>query len=352
MFPDINYDGTSPVEKDITIVSEKHCWRTLGGVETDSYLKVREAVRNGCHLQSASFVLRHPEVMLCDLSNLERPLSLCATQMIEIVHAQLDAATRAQRQLGEFRRIHGNGLNPEIAISGSSKSELERFKSALLAEVFGATNISAAFANTPHSARGLERASLLVESSLQTQDLYNDFCAYYGRYITPAHWRHCSALNLKLIYSPHEIWSKLTALADHKLFILSAGLALGAAYVEATRDRPIYFTEVHRQNDPSALHRVEDFDEIYPDPRVAHGSWLVVDKAYTGGSLRLAAKRLRKCLGYDVPIRTVALFPKSLEAVAAADYVVYAGRLIDVRSVIGGLKPSNWHLQLLHSRHL
>lgn len=57
--------------KSITIISEYHGWRTLSGVQTSDYYTYRNAILNGCHLQRASFDLRHPEEMICDLSNLD-----------------------------------------------------------------------------------------------------------------------------------------------------------------------------------------------------------------------------------------------------------------------------------------
>lgn len=54
-----------------TIISEHHAWRTLTGLQTSDYYAYRKALMSGCHLQRASFELRHPEVMVCDLSNLD-----------------------------------------------------------------------------------------------------------------------------------------------------------------------------------------------------------------------------------------------------------------------------------------
>ncbi|MEG0635950.1 MAG: hypothetical protein RR517_25880, partial [Pseudomonas sp.] len=76
-------------------------------------------------------------------------------------------------------------------------------------------------------------------------------------------------------------------------------------------------------------------------------SWVVIDKAYTGGSIRHAANVIRETYGYDTEIKTVALFPKSFGALMGADYAVYAGRLFNVKEHASRLDRDNWHTQLI-----
>ncbi len=339
------------LEKDtastVTIVSEKHCWRTLGGLRTRNHFLAREAIADGCHLQEITFLLRHPEVMLCDLSNLEEPLSRCTTEAIEMAYEDLQMSVREALDQRDQRVITGDGLQPELAISGRSKSELLERKTQILSALRARIGPTLPVVHDPRRARGIARTQALSQASERVQEIYNDFCSFYGQFITPAHWVNASALTQRLLYDDHLVWSQIAALAENKLFIVSAGLSLGLAFTEWTGDERIHFTEVHRQNDPTMLERVRAFDSIYPALPAQAGSWVVIDKAYTGGSIRLAAQRLRQHVGYHAPIFSVALFPKSLEAVASADYVVYAGRLIRVRDVIGRLTPTWWHIELL-----
>ncbi len=339
----------SEVENDtlVTIVSEKHCWRTLGGLRTRSYFSAREAMRSGCHLQEITFVLRHPEVMLCDLSNLEPPLSLCSAATIERAYrAVIEVAPRLLHRPDQ-RVITGEGLQPELAISGASDVELRECKARILAAVFEGNSVRADGQHEPTNTRGLTRTRRMVDAPERVAAIYNEFCAFYGQFIAPEHWSKTAALHQHRIYDDHIIWKQIEALGDYKLFIVSAGLPIGFAYVQSTGDDRVYFTEVHRQNDPTMLHRTKPFDTIYPTPRRSKNTWVVIDKAYTGGSIRLAAQRIRQLVGYDAEVLSVALFPKSLDAVASADYVVYAGRLIKVRDELPHLTAHNWHIELL-----
>lgn len=333
----------------VTITSQKHCWRTLGGTRTQSYTDARQAMNDGCHIQDLTIVLRHPEAMLCDLSNLEPPLSSCSTADIEKLFAGISVLTDAAEKSEPVRRIYGEDLRPEIAVSAASKDLAKSFKARILKTALENNAIEPFDYGSRLRARGIGKSRHIISSSQNTQEIYNAFCAHYGRYVASTYWASSSALNQSLIYDDHIVWRQIESLGDNKLFIISAGLAIGLGYAESTDDDRLFFTEVHRQNDPSVLQRRAPFDKIYPDPHDLPGSWVVIDKAYTAGSIRHAKHRLRKQLGYDTEIITVALFPKSLEAVTAADYVVYAGRLIAVKDIVCDLLFEDWHVRLLRA---
>ncbi|WP_300730251.1 phosphoribosyltransferase [Pseudomonas sp.] len=188
----------------------------------------------------------------------------------------------------------------------------------------------------------------MINTSAQTIDFHNIFCDFYSKYVSHEHWDSCSAFNTRYIYEDHEVWHQINKISKNKLFILSAGLPLALGYMAATGDEHIYFSEIHRQNDAGILNKDNSFHGIFPTPKKPNDTWLIIDKSYTGGSLRQAANTIRAQYGYDIEIKTVALFPKTFSAFIAADYAVYAGKLFDVRDYASLLDRDSWHLQLLN----
>lgn len=330
----------------ITIISEHHGWRTLSGIQTNDYYTYRNAVLNGCHLQSASFDLRHPEEMICDLSNLEPIYNGMSTGEIVSIWNYLDAST-SQMSAMEIRRINGDGLSPEIAISGPSKTKLFNMKAALISEAFTHLRRDTSPALRQETIRGISKNRLLIDTNNETLEFHNRFCAFYSKYISHEHWDTCSVLNTRYIYEDHAIWSQIEKISKNKLFLLSAGLPIALGYLAATGDQNIFFSEIHRQNDSSLLSKDNAFQDIFPPPTSSNESWLIIDKAYTGGSLKQAANMIRKKLGYDIEVKSVALFPKSFSAFMSADYAVYAGKLFDVKSCAPRLDRDLWHKQLI-----
>lgn len=93
--------------------------------------------------------------------------------------------------------------------------------------------------------------------------------------------------------------------------------------------------------------RDSEFLDIFPHSEITNEPWLIIDKSYTGGSLRQAANMIRKKLGYDADIKTLALFPKTFSAFMSADYAVYGGKLFEVRLYASRLNRETWHTQLI-----
>ncbi|MNV57880.1 hypothetical protein D3C71_1502300 [compost metagenome] len=93
----------------VTIISEHHAWRTLSGVQTNDYYAYRNALLNGCHLQKASFELRHPEVMIYDLSNIEPDFDYLSDDEIINTWKYLNLRTSKLNSI-ELRKIKGDGL--------------------------------------------------------------------------------------------------------------------------------------------------------------------------------------------------------------------------------------------------
>lgn len=330
----------------ITIISERHGWRTLSGIQASDYFAYRRAIQNGCHLQSISFALRHPEAMVRDLSNLDSIYNGLCCNDISAIWNYLDSITRKIKCDG-VGRIKGDDLSPEIAIYGPSESIIKNLKTSLVTEAF-LHHKHDLISSAPDSfSRGVAKKRLLINSGTQVLNFYNQFCAFYSKYVSHEQWDNCSVFNINCIYEDHEIWRQIEKIATNKLFLLSAGLPLALGYMAATGDNSVYLSEVHRQNDASILNKDIEFDGIFPVPSLPSEPWVVIDKAYTGGSLRQAANAIRIKYGYDIEIKTVALFPKSFSAFMGADYAVYAGKLFDVKVYASLLNRELWHLQLL-----
>jgi hypothetical protein len=330
----------------ITIISEHHGWRTLSGIQTSDYYAYRNAILNGCHLQKASFDLRHPEEMVCDLSNLEPIYNGMPGDDIVRIWDYLNSST-SRVEFDDVRRIKGDGLSPEIAISGPSKSHLIKLKNSLISEAFAHCRREVHPIAMKDPVRGIAKNRLLINTNNETMAFHNRFCAFYSKYISHEHWDSSFVLNTRYIYEDHSVWRQIEKISKNKLFLLSAGLPIALGYLAATGDQNIFFSEVHRQNDSSLLGRDFAFQDVFPSPLPSNEPWLIIDKSYTGGSLRQAANMIRKRFGYDIDVKTVALFPKSLSAFMSADYAVYAGKLFEVRSYAPRLDRDQWHIQLI-----
>lgn len=340
----VKFDASAYSE--VTLINEHHCQRSVGAYRFSDFARARSAIMAGGHLQEISLTIRHPESMLCDLSNLDMPLALWPKAMIEQVFRAIDAAVPAKGQFGGVRRITGDDLKPEIAISGPSREALEKWRREFLPDTL------AVHGQAPTSdeevPRGLQKSRPLVDASDLTHRLLREFTLYYSQFVHPAYWNEHPALNLQRLYCDHRVWRELASLPGRKLFVLSAGLSLGLSYTASSGDGDISFTELHRQNDANQLGRVSSFAGVYPEMQNER-DWVVIDKSYSGGTIDAAAAILRARSRRRINIIRVALFPKSLQALRRADYAVYAGRIFRCSEVVPALSEDNWHLELLRA---
>lgn len=330
----------------VTLVNERHCQRSVGGYRFNDFAGARTAMMAGGQLQELSFTIRHPECMVCDLSNLDMPFALWSKTTIEQAFHAIDAALLANRKPDYLHRITGNDLKPEIAVSGPSREALDAWRHEFLLEVLA---VNGGQASAPGDApRGLQKSRPLIEVGDLAQRWLREFTLYYSQFVHPAYWDEHPALNLQKLYCDHPVWRDLAALPGRKLFVLSSGLSLGLSYIASSGDGDIFFTELHGQNDANQLGRLSSFAGVYPEPPNER-DWVVIDKAYSGGTIDAAAAILRAKLGRPINITKVALFPKSLQALKRADYAVYAGRLFRCSEVVPGLSADHWHLELLRA---
>lgn len=301
-------------------------------------------MKRGNQLQEVAFLLRHPEAMLFDLSNPEAPFSFCSSSVIEDAFLDISRALEVSELGKNMRRITGDDLRPEIAVSGDSQLTLDKWKKSFLASSLRQIPID--MIESENSSRGFHRTESILRVDASVQRFVREFAYFYSQFVHPSYWAAHPCLVLRRLYPTHLIWKRIATLPGAKLFVLSAGLSLGVSYMAATMDANVFFTEVHRQNDANQFSRIKTFSAIYPCPN-AERHWVIIDKAYSGGTIDTAANVLRATFGPKIRITKVALFPKSLGALKRADFVVYAGRLFKVRNIAAQLTPNNWHLQLL-----
>lgn len=245
-------------------------------------------------------------------------------------------------------RVCGDELKTEIAITGSNKQELQYIKDAVLGEVYEKIDIKNKMYLNLYEARGIHQIRNLNDSSDDVKAFYNSFAAKYKEYIKPEAYEQIKIFNQNLIYQNHMVWSEIQKLAENKLFILTAGLPIALGYMNATMDKNIFFTEVHRQNDPYQMYRKKTFNSVYPEinKENRNHSTVIIDKIYTGGSLHVAENILNNNES-DSKTLKVGLFPKSYHSLQNIDYVIYAGRLIKSEYILRNFSPENWHFDLL-----
>nr|WP_307441430.1 hypothetical protein [Bacillus atrophaeus] len=332
----------------IILKSSAHLNRTVGGIRTSDINHYNEAIFNGCGVQEITYVLRYPEVMLCDLSNPEFPLSLCDTGTIIECYSIIEK--KLQQVLKENLRVSkivGDGLLAEIAICGPSKIELRAIKDAILKEVYEEININSKIVSSLYNARGIQPIRDFDTISENAREIYLDLAKEYKKHIYHDAIDKVKIFNLKNVYQNHLIWSLLHNLGGAKLFILTAGLSMALGYINSTDDTLINFIEVHRENDPYSLYRISPFEKIYPT-EFDSDTVVIIDKVYTGGSIKLAEEIVRKENPHIKNIIKVGLFPKAYQSIINMDYIVYAGRLIRSDEVITKINPESWHIDLLN----
>ncbi|WP_197255767.1 hypothetical protein [Paenibacillus dendritiformis] len=182
--------------------------------------------------------------------------------------------------------------------------------------------------------------------SAYCKDIFKNFINKYKEKISAEYWSKIDMFNLSTVYQDHEVWPMLKELGANKMFIITAGLAIGLGYADATRDYFISFTEIHRQNDPYQLYRKSSpigFTPVNETP----GNWVVIDKVYTAGTINLAADVIREKVGSTVTITRVGLFPKSYDSLKSLDWFVYGGRIYRCAEILPRITKSDWHKSIL-----
>ena len=329
----------------ITLKSTAHYNRTVNGIKLDNVQDLNRAIQNGCGLQEVNYILRYPEVMLCDLSNPEFPLNLCDNDTIVDCYNLINLKLDKSLENTNFTRIFGDNLKAEIAINGPSKEELIDFKEKFLSEIYRKLGIYSKVYLDLFNSKGLHPIRNIDSISLEAQREYTNLIDKYKEYIKPEAYSNIKLFNINNVYQNHMVWADIQKMSDFKLFILTAGLPLALGYVNSTQDCNIFFTEVHRQNDPYQLYRKELFDFIHPSLNQT-GKVAIIDKMYTGGSINQVADSLNVLDGISVV--KVGLFPKAYDSLKTVDYVVYGGRLIDSQHLITNCTEEDWHIKALY----
>lgn len=296
-------------------------------------------------LQSLVYRMRYPEVMLSDLSNPPHAVALCRTKAILEFHQRVrDVAERTPKEDG-ILPITGEGLYTEYALCGPSKPALQQLRMRILAQVIDEMDLWSETTLLPFEARALHDTRQIDQLTLPQRTFYRDVADRYAQTIALGFRARLEILQLSTFYQSHFVWHQIQKLGTHKLFVLCAGLKLALGYLNSTGDPHVHFLEFHRENDPFQLYRVAPPPEILPE-RPVDDTWVIIDKAYTSGTINLAAAALRKRYGPKIRIERVALFPKSYTAIQQSDYIVYAGRLYRSARVLATVHPERWHYEI------
>jgi hypothetical protein len=327
-------------------MSTAHNARTLGGVELESASDCLSAIGDGYSIQAVKFTLRKPEYMLSDLANPARPVSMLSSEDIQRYHELIREALGTENPELQSRLITGAGLNTEIALYGDNKESLLKEGPRVQERALRMFSLEQRFQiHNPFYARGIQKTRQMETLYTQTKAEYAALREQLAPFYIDEFQKYVNVFNLKAVYANHAIWQQLRQLGGNFVFILNSGAAIYLSMVNSTGFMPALFLEIHRQNDAYELFRRQDIDVLVrgaPDPTKP---FVIVDIAYTGGSLIAARKSIHERYGDHVDVKTVGLFPKSYEAVKRLDYCVYAGRLIDLSE--RNFTPLNWHNELL-----
>ncbi|WP_367714301.1 hypothetical protein AB2N04_01040 (plasmid) [Nitratireductor sp. GISD-1A_MAKvit] len=331
-------------------MSTAHNARTLGGVILERASDCLEAVQSGYSIQAVKFTLRKPEFMLSDLSNPSQLISLLSSEDIRLYHDLIREALEAESAELRSRIITGSGLKTEIALYGQDQESLQKEGQRVQERALKLFGLEKRLqVHNPFCSRGIAKSRSMDSLYSQTLSEYHKICGELAPYYIEEFRKYVSVFNLKTVYANHAVWQKIRDLGHNFVFILNSGLRFYLSMINSTGLFPAAFFEVHRQNDAYELFRRRDVDMIQTGELDRAKPTVIIDIAYTGGSILRAREMIEERLGPGAQIVTVGLFPKSFEAVNRLDYCVYAGRLIRLSE--RRYSPLDWHTELLLEDH-
>lgn len=335
--------------KRVLLKSKAHNNRVVSGIKTTQINQVIDAINNGASIQEISYTLRFPEVKICDLSNLEPPLSLCKGEQILKVFSHIKEDIHRSIEGTNFQVIYGDGLDTEVAICGESLEELRCFKTKYLKEVYKTFNIINPENQNLYNSKGITEYKKITNLTNENSRFYKEFVNRYKEYFKPDAYNKINILNLKEYPHEHKVWNDIEKLGDNKLFVLTAGLPLSLSYMNTTGDDNVHFVEVHRENDENLLYKKQNLSKfLFSDRTFNSGkSWVVIDKTYTGGTINLASEIIKSEFGNNTKIVRVGLYPKTYKSLEILDYVVFAGKLISTRYILENFNKENWFSELI-----
>ena len=327
----------------ITISSRAHNNRTLGGVRVASKAECLHFIKMGFSIQRSEFELRRPEQMISDLANPQHPISRMSAKGILAYHDSVKRLLKGSNY--ERHQIIGDNLDTELAVHASSATEAKFLKDKIHREAIDGLEIELEKQFGSWDARGLERSLPLEASDANTLMEYQAIKREIEDHYHTDFLEYLSVSNIDTLYRNHLAWSALRSLGFNYVFVLNSGLRLYLSMINAVDVPSATFVEVHRENDESELFRKRDIEVLERGSIDINRPFVVVDIAYTGGTVRAAAKLVEKIYGENISVITVGVFPKTLEAVTTLDYCIYGGRLLRTRD----LSPtrSSWVKELL-----
>ena len=335
-------NGNHP-SKPVTITSAAHSNRTLGGVQVASKAACLHYIDLGFSIQRTQFELRRPEQMVSDLANPQYPVSRMGKDGIMAYHKAVNRLLDEDK-FREFR-ILGDHLDTEIAVHAESISQAQIIKNSVHEEAIKYVGSQYLNAYGSWNSRGLERCSSLETASLATKREYSAIKETIASYYHADFLDYLSVLKINELYRNHAVWKELHALGSNFVFVLNSGVRLYLSMFEALGEHTAIFVEIHRENDAAELFRKQDIAYLERGSVRKDKTFVIVDIAYTGGTVLEAKKKVCEIYGPGIKTITVGVFPKTLEAVLSMDYSLYAGRLLPTRN--SSLKRESWMHRLL-----
>lgn len=118
------------------------------------------------------------------------------------------------------------------------------------------------------------------------------------------------------------VWEDLPE-ADVNLFVPKAGIKYFFGYVESQTTTPAMLWEHHRGVNPT---KEVKFFERDLDGKTVN----VIDKSYSGGTVRELGEKVESEGGYP---QNISVFPKSSEAVSSSDYVLFGDTVLESEDI-------------------
>lgn len=294
-----------------------------GGYRNESVLKFSEDPHEILALHEKGWdvspgqtrwILRAPEVALCDLSN---PLRNPTQDPHEILHLyEYIQKPAAQGLLGEaiptdlaVHRLEGKSLETIEKVAGSDHRVTEVPRS-LYERLKGEGD---ALPDSDHTPREWDLWETTVDNlSSSTHRKWEEVSHFYEQITNVAISK--SALG--------GFWEQLPQ-ADINVFVPKAGITYFLGYLEETGNDNAVLWEYHRGINPTK--EVKFHNDSFEDKRVN-----IIDKAYTGGTVKEVGEQVRNEGGSP---RLISVFPKSAEAVAISDHVVFCDSIEPADSI-------------------
>lgn len=281
-------------------------------------------------------ILRFPEICLFDLSNPRPPFSkLLGLPLIELWERSQEIASEVANNM-ECILIAGENLQAALYVCGPNISTLnklyQQFISALAAEHSYIAEIEN-YLNNLRNPR--ERQFQQGYPCDFLKSIRNDYAQHFGN--VSLLWSPLRKGNRQHSELPIKNW--LASLNCNVGFILHSGLPFIVDYLKSIPGgiNHVFVIEIHLENDPYELLRKKTLDTWFYYRENVGDRYVVVDKAFSGGTLMKAKQVLP-----GNPL-TIALYPKSYCAITRVDYCLFGGKFFSQAYISKlDIQQDNW----------